>query len=174
MTTKSEARPLNVAREVAALQRMTVKQLREKYAEVFGETTTTGNRTWLVRRIAWRVQALAEGDLSERAKARATELARDADLRLSPPTSRTDPPGGPTGPTRAKDVRSPADGRLPPPGTILTRKYKGGVVQVKVLAEGFEYDGQVYGSLSAVAKAVSGNHCNGFLFFRLNSKGGAA
>jgi Protein of unknown function (DUF2924) len=60
---------VNVAREVAALQRMTPKQLREKYAEVFGEATGTGNRTWLVRRIAWRLQALAEGDLTERARA---------------------------------------------------------------------------------------------------------
>jgi hypothetical protein len=39
---------------------------------------------WLVKRIAWRMQALAEGDLSERARRRAAELANDADLRLSP------------------------------------------------------------------------------------------
>ena len=45
---------------------------------MFGEATTTGHKTWLVRRIAWRLQALAEGDLSERAKARAAELAGDA------------------------------------------------------------------------------------------------
>ena len=66
------------------------------------------------------------------------------------------------------------DDRLPPPGSVLTRKYKGGSVQVKVLADGFEYAGQVYGSLSAVAKAVTGSHCNGFLFFRLTGKAGAA
>ena len=51
-------------------------------------------------------------------------------------------------------------------GTVLTRPYKGAVLQVKILAEGFEYDGQVYPSLSAVAKAITGTHCNGFLFFR--------
>ncbi|WP_261360394.1 DUF2924 domain-containing protein [Gemmata massiliana] len=50
-----------------------------------GEPTTTGNRTWLARRIAWRIQALAEGDLSEGARARAAELARDADLRVISP-----------------------------------------------------------------------------------------
>jgi hypothetical protein len=43
---------VNVGKEVAALSRITPKQLREKYAEVFGEATNTGNRTWLVRRIA--------------------------------------------------------------------------------------------------------------------------
>jgi hypothetical protein len=54
----------DVAKELAALQRMTPAQLREKYAEVFGEATTTGNKTWLVRRIAWRIQADTEGELS--------------------------------------------------------------------------------------------------------------
>ena len=61
-----------------------------------------------------------------------------------------------------------------PPGSVLTRKYKGGVVQVKVLADGFEYQGAVYSSLSAVAKTVAGSHCNGFLFFQLIKKGDAA
>ncbi len=75
---------------------------------------------------------------------------------------------------RTRDAGFEADGRLPPPGTVLTRKYKGTEVQVKVLAGGFEYAGEVYGSLSAVAKAVTGSHCNGFLFFRLNTKEGAA
>ena len=76
---------LNIVHEVATLQRMTVGQLRQRFAELFGEATTASNRTWLVKRIAWRLQALAEGDLSERARQRAAELARDADLRLNPP-----------------------------------------------------------------------------------------
>src|SRR5436305_12938480 len=75
----------NVARELATLQRLTVPQLRLRYAEVFHETTNANNRTWLVKKIAWRLQALAEGDLSERARQRAAELANDADLRLTPP-----------------------------------------------------------------------------------------
>ncbi len=164
---------LNIVREVAAMQRMTAKQLREKYAAVFGEDTRTNNRTWLVRRIAWRLQALAEGDLSERARGRATELARDADLRVIPPPARVAAETA-ANRTRTRDVRFEADNRLPPPGTVITRKYKGETLQVTVLTDGFEYDGEVYGSLSAVAKAITGSHCNGFLFFRLNSTGGAA
>ncbi|MGE0759247.1 MAG: DUF2924 domain-containing protein [Pirellulaceae bacterium] len=74
---------LNVGKEVAALQRMTVRELRTSYAEVFGETTRAGNKPWLVKRIAWRLQSQAEGDLSERARQRAAELANDADVRLS-------------------------------------------------------------------------------------------
>jgi hypothetical protein len=163
---------IEIAKELAALQRMGVAALREKYAEVFGEGTTTGNRTWLVRRIAWRLQANAQGDLSERARQRAAELARDADLRVIPP--RVSPAVLPMVPGGTRTGKLPADkqdGRLPPPGSVLTRQYKGGTVQVKVLATGFEYAGAVYGSLSAVAKAVTGSHCNGFLFFGL-TKGG--
>jgi hypothetical protein len=55
---------------------------------------------------------------------------------------------------------------------VLTRKYRGDVLQVKVLADGFEFEGVRYRSLSAVAKAVTGGHCNGFLFFRLTGQGG--
>jgi hypothetical protein len=81
----------SLAKEIAAVQRMTTPQLRERYAEVFGETTAANNKTWLLRRIAWRLQALAEGDLSERARQRAAELARDADLRVVPPGRRSPP-----------------------------------------------------------------------------------
>lgn len=158
---------MNLAREVAALERMTPNELREKYATVFGEGTVTRNRTWLVRRIAWRLQAIAEGDLSDRARARA------ADLRVVPPREKAAAPAPGAGQTVTREVSAPADGRLPPPGSIITRAYKGGTVQVKVLADGFEYAGGRYASLSAVAKAVTGSHCNGFLFFRLNA-GGAA
>jgi hypothetical protein len=161
----------NVAKEVAALQRMTLSELKAKYAEAFGEATNANNRAWLVKRLAWRLQALAEGDLSERARRRAAELANDADLRMSPPrgTVEVDPA---LERTATKAVRFQQDDRLPLPGTILTRTYKGRQLQVQVLRDGFEYEGQVYGSLSAVARAITGSHCNGFLFFRVGQYGG--
>ena len=65
--------PLDIDHEICALQRLTVGQLRERYAAVFGETTRVGNKPWLVKRIAWRLQAQAEGDLSERARRSAAE-----------------------------------------------------------------------------------------------------
>ena len=116
---------LNVGKEVAALQRMTVKELRARYAEVFGEETPAHNKVWLVKRIAWRLQALAEGDLSDRARRRAGELACDADLRMNPPVPT------PVAAAEPEEVPPPrvlpfqADDRLPPPGTVLTREYKG-------------------------------------------------
>jgi hypothetical protein len=155
---------LNLVNEVAALQRLSVGQLRQRFAELFGETTQASNRTWLVKRIVWRIQALAEGDLSERARRRAQELARDADLRLNPPRPQTGTPAEPQ--TLVAPTPAAADPRLPPPGTILTRPYKGQILQVQVLTDGFAYAGSVYPSLSAVAKAITGSHTNGFLFFR--------
>jgi hypothetical protein len=118
------------------------------------------------------LQAQAEGDLTERARRRAAELADDADLRLGPPKAKPIPlPAATAGRTATATARFESDGRLPPPGSLITRPYKGGTVQVKVLPKGFEYEGEVYRSLSAVAKAVTGSHCNGYLFFRLAKEG---
>jgi hypothetical protein len=150
--------------DLAILQRLTTSELRNRYAEVFGELPPTWNRIWMLKRIAWRLQALTEGSLSERARRRAEELANDADLRLNAPKRKTAETK--TERTVVKSLPAPADNRLPPPGTILTRPYKGQTVQVQVLRSGFAYQGQVYPSLSAVAKAVTGSHCNGFHFFR--------
>lgn len=61
---------------------MTVGQLRQEHIEVFGEESRSNHKQLLFRRIAWRIQALAEGGLSERARRRAMEIANDADLRI--------------------------------------------------------------------------------------------
>ena len=159
---------LNIANEVAAMRRMTMRDLREKYAEAFGETTNANNRVWLIRRIAWRLQARAEGDLSERARRRAAELANEADLRMNPPPVKEVAPKAERTVVEVLPLR--ADNRLPPPGSVITRRYKGEDLQVKVLDDGFEFEGEVFGSLSAVAKKITGQHMNGFLFFRLGKE----
>ena len=149
--------------ELAALQRLSVTELQARHAELFGETTTARHKTWLIRRLSWRLQALAEGDLSERARRRAAELARDADLRMNPPRRQTT---ATTAAPQPAPLAAPVDHRLPPPGTILARPYKGQLLHVQVLTEGFAYAGNVYPSLSAVAKAITGTHTNGYHFFR--------
>ena len=161
----------SLRQELAGLAHLSVADLRDRYAELFAEATRTGNKVWLRKRIAWRLQALAEGDLSERARRRAAALAHDAELRTTPPrpTAATAPPATNPRPARRARVRHP---RLSPPGTILTRPYRGAILEVRVLAHGLVYQGQVYASLSAVAKAITGSHCNGFLFFHLTANGG--
>lgn len=162
---------LSIVKEAAALKRLSIGELRSRYAEVFGDETRANNKPWLVKRIAWRMQALTEGGLSERARRRAAELANDADLRLAPPRPSK---AGPitTGRTTTQNVEFRTDHRLPMPGTIITRPYKGETLRIQVLANGIEYDGSVYKSLSGVAKAITGSHCNGFQFFKIGEQGG--
>lgn len=157
----------DLAKELAALESMSVGQLHERYADVFGEPARSRHRQYLIRRIAWRLQANAEGGLSERALRRAAELAVEADVRVTPPKRATTASERPTPGTDAVRVIIATDSRLPPPGAAITRKYKGRMLSVTVLPDGFEYDGQRYRSLSAVAKAITGSHMNGFRFFRL-------
>ena len=109
------------------------------------------------------MQAEAEGDLSERARRRASELAKDSDLRWRAPQSfwremerKGEPPD--------------RDRRLPPPGTVLERVYHGQILRVTVLANGFDFQGKQYASLSAIAHRVTGTRWNGFHFFGLKQE----
>ena len=154
---------IEIDREVVALQKMSIGQLCERYAELFGEPVRTRHRAYLIRKIAWRLQANAEGDLSERARRRAEELADDADVRVMPPK----PSGAKHVPAPNVRVAVSTDPRVPAAGTAIVRPYKGRMLRVVVRPDGFEYDGQRYRSLSAVAKAITGSHCNGFRFFNL-------
>jgi hypothetical protein len=156
---------LNIEREVATLGQMTVGQLQQRYVEVFGEPVRSRHKQYLIRRIAWRLQANAEGGLSERALRRAEELANIADVRVTPPRTAT---GVAT--TASTAPAAATDRRLPPVGTAITRRYKGRTINVIVLPDGFEYDGERYRSLSAVAKAITGSHMNGFRFFQIEGQ----
>lgn len=162
---------LDLKQQIAALRQMTVTQLRQQHLELFGETNPAGHREYLFRRVAWRLQARAEGELDDRARrirARAKELARDADVRTTPPEAFKDRQGKPD--TKAEMHRGTLkvdDDRLPTPGTVLTRKFKGITYSVTIMPVGFEMDGDIYKSLSAVAKAITGSHWNGYLFFGL-------
>ena len=158
----------NMAKSIADMGKMTAGELRGKYVELFGEESRSGNRQWLFRRCAWRLQALAEGDLSERARARAKELARDVDIRLRPPAEMDMPPLTRPAACRTARANIGRDARLPMPGARLARKYKGHVYEVEVLDNGFVYDGEAYRSLSAIAYAITGGHWNGYLFFNID------
>ena len=158
---------LNISRQITALGRMMPKELRVRYAEVFGEPTRSGNKEFLIKRIAWRLQSQAEGGLSDRARRRAEQIARDADIRLTPP--RTPATAG-NGRTVTGTMTSIVDDRFPPPGTVITRNYKHQTLRVTVLPNGFEYEGEVYRSISAVAKAVTGSHLSGIAFFNLGRR----
>src|SRR5579872_567415 len=110
-------------REIDSIRHQTVGQLKAKYFEVFGLESRSNHKQFLVRRIAWRLQANAEGDLSERARQRAAALAEQADLRIRAPESFLKKFSGRGG---------PKDPRVPDAGTWLTREFQGQNVSVEV------------------------------------------
>ncbi|MHC4579796.1 MAG: DUF2924 domain-containing protein [Planctomycetota bacterium] len=153
---------------IRELEGLTVGQLRQRYAQLFGEASRSSNRRHLIRRLAWRIQALAEGGLPERARRRAEELVDECAVRLSPPRG-SEGSAGEAPAVQAAGLR-PRDRRLPAPGTVLVRKYKGRVIQVTVVEDGFLYEGQRYRSLSAVARAITGSRWSGHVFFGLTPR----
>lgn len=151
-----------IAAQLKGLQGMSVAQLRSKYREYFGEDTTSHNRDFLFKRIAWRLQEQAYGGLSQRTKDRLAALVDETQIRVRPPqTFRPVVDAGPIPETVAAE---------PPIGKILSRCYKGQQIEVAVLDNGFLYDGKLYASLTAIAKAITGSHCSGRAFFGLTGK----
>jgi hypothetical protein len=161
----------SILAEIEQLRQLKTAALRTRFREVVGEQSRSNNCQSLLWRIAWRLQAQAEGDLGERARRRALEIADDADLQLRAPKdflSESAP-----SPATASPHRKPLhrDARLPVPGTVLTRQYENRRIVVTVLANAFEYQSRRYRSLSAIAREVTGTRWNGLLFFGLAERG---
>ena len=156
---------------IEALRHMTVGQLKNKYRDVFGESSRSNHKQFLFRRVAWRIQANAEGGISERARRRALEIADDADLRIRAPKNflKEELDESRTLETRVAPTEDP---RLPMPGSDLVRRYRGKDIIVRVREEGFEYDGQIHRSLSSAVRHATGTPWNGFAFFGLGGKPG--
>ena len=148
------------------LRQMTTAQLRLKYRELFGKASHSNHKDYLFRRVAWRLQDLAQGGLSERARLFAEQITQDADLRLCSPNKLL----------QAQLIRvaapPPADPRLPAPGTRLVKRYKNDMISVTVLEHGFQHGERIYKSLSAIARQVTGTQWNGYSFFGLSSRKG--
>jgi hypothetical protein len=148
----------SIEAQIRALEKLPASALRARYRDLYGEESRSGNRQFLFRRVAWRLQAVAQGDLTERARKRALEIANEADLRVRPPKALFNP----------RQLATGQDARLPAAGTVLRREFKGSTVEVRVLDDGFEYEQRQYASLSAIASRVAGTRWNGFAFFGLN------
>ena len=151
----------NMRRELVALDAMTVGELAEKYREVFGIPTRTRNKGYLRKHLAWRIQERAEGGLSPRALERIEQLAPQAPARWRPSVAQR---GDKAGLSAATDRVGP-DPRLPAVGTTITRRHGGVEHRVTVLAQGFEYRGEHYRSLSKIACLITGKSWNGYVFF---------
>lgn len=148
--------------ELRALQSTPPAVLADRYTALFGKPPRSRNAAWLRRQVAWRMQADAFGGLSDRARQRLDELAATIDL----PIVAAAPPPKP----HRVAVEPRSDSGMPAVGTVLTRPYRGETLQVAVRENGFEWNGAIYTSLSAVAKAITGSAWNGKLFFGLTER----
>ena len=117
-----EVGEVDVLQQIAALRKLTVAGLRQEYLKLFGEESNSRNKVYLFRRIAYRIQEKKYGGLSQRAKDKAKELAKDAPIR------RRLLGNGPE-----LDIKR--DPRLPKPGSLLMREFKGKAHEVKVLKD---------------------------------------
>jgi hypothetical protein len=163
-----------LAIRIARVEQMRPRELREVYRHTFGRDTTSGNRAWLVRAITNR---LREIDLSHQrpvAVAVAREVAKDFGCEASFASYlETLPPCAPIlRPAEDAFERPRAaegrDRRIPPPGTVLVRHFGDRDYRVTVTEDGFMLGRHRYRSLSAVARAITGKHWNGYLFFGLD------
>jgi hypothetical protein len=146
-----------VLARLAEIRTMDIAALKGMWRELFQAEPPPYNRKFLESRLAYRVQELAYGGLKPETLRRLSALADELDRE--------------TGNQRGR--RSGADGR-PIVGTRLIREWQGVEHCVTVLADGYEYDGRPYKSLSAIARAITGTRWNGPLFFGLkNHRSGA-
>jgi len=161
----------SIAAQVVALTHLSVAELREKWKELFGKPTDQRHKQYLVKRIAWELQRRYFGqELSPEAKQRLYELQaefRDSDPKTWFRGARHNRPLTKTPTIQRKPVR---DAKAPKAGSIITRQYRGQTIVVTVVDGGFQYDGEVFKSLSAVANAITGSHCSGVAFFKTSSR----
>ena len=159
----------SIVAEITRFRKMSVGELREKWIELYGEPSRSRNREYLFKRCCWRLQEIRLGGLEPETKARLDQLADE-----HPTFTRARRPNG-FDPDRLVNTTSPPvttkrDPRLPTPGTVLTRQWHGSEIRVLVRDDGFEHDGAIHGSLSALARAVTGQRWNGKLFFGLTAR----
>lgn len=149
--------------KIAAFKNKTIPELQKEFEVLFdGQKASSDNKVYLVRRIAYRLQELEYGGLSQKAQNRLKELV----VLYDPVNNKAIRPKVSIE-TQARIKTRGRDTRLPIPGTIITKDYRGKKYQVKVLENGFEYEGKVYKHLTAVAEKITGAHWNGYNFFNL-------
>ena len=150
---------MNVAQEIEKLRAMKVPDLVDRYTELFGKPPRVKNREHLWKRCAWKLQERKFGGLSKIAKRRLEELIAEIEI-----------PSGNNGRTASGFVKKPRRVDDPAPGTTLTRVWHGREIRVLVREDGYECNGELFRSLTAVARTVTGSKWNGRLFFGLTKR----
>src|SRR3984893_18809167 len=131
--------------EIGRLPALSLLELRNRWKTLFGHSAPKSlRRNFLARAVAYQMQVEAKGGLSVATKRRLREIANGV---------------------RNGDTNAMLGSRRIRPGTQMIRQWQNTTHTVTALAEGFEWNGRTYKSLSAVANAISGANWNGFVFF---------
>jgi hypothetical protein len=131
--------------EIGRLPDLSLLELRHRWKTLFGHPAPKSlRRNFLARAVAYQMQVEAYGGLSVATKRRLREIATAA---------------------RNGDANATLGGSRIKPGTQMIRQWRNTSHTVTALAEGFEWNGSTYKSLSAVANAITGTNWNGFAFF---------
>jgi hypothetical protein len=147
-----------ILRQLAGLDNLTTDELKARWRALHGKEPPRFNRQFLIKRLAYRIQEVAYGKLTDDDHARMEQILDDNGYNDI---------GVKLGSGRAGQVDRPL------PGTVLTREWKGKRHEVIVQPKGFEYRGKPYRSLTAVARAITGTSWNGLVFFGLRKTGPA-
>lgn len=154
----------NITSQIATLKNATLSKLQDNYKELFDtQETPCDNKLYLLKRIAYKLQEAKHGGLSDVTKVKINELM----VKYDPVNNKALRPQVTSADKEVKSLPFIRDKRLPIPGTAITKKYKGQVIQVKVLEKGFEYENTYYKSLSSLTYEITGSHWNGYDFFGL-------
>src|ERR1700733_16146607 len=139
-----------VLAQLAALKTAPVAELKKKWRDLFDREPPPYNRRFLENRLAYRIQELAYGGLSEESVERLDALADELEGKT---------------PRRRSSLET-----RPIAGTRLIREWKGIEHSVTVRQDDFEYQGRPYKSLSAIARQIAGTRWNGLVFFGLRNQ----
>ena len=154
---------------ISDLPRLSAPQLQAAHQEMFGAKHPIANCQYLRRKIAWHLQAAKEGGLPESVRQYAFAIARGAELRVRIAENLSRRQAAiPLDQSVTTAVVQTRDARLPMPGSLIVKKYKDRTLVVKVLDNGFEYEGRRFTSLSTIAAEITGTRWNGFAFFGLD------
>lgn len=149
--------------QVQALRSAGLPEAQKRYKELFNTNASSNNKPYLIKKIAYRLQEMSEGGLSDEAKRRIIDFIDKYD----PINNKALRPQVVSAGKNVVSIPFMRDKRLPIPGSVIHKKYKDQDIHVKVLDKGFEYKNKYYKSLSAIAFELTGAHWNGFAFFNL-------
>ena len=143
--------PDPIPARLVALKTTSTPDLKKQWRQLFETEPPAFNRRYLESRLAYRIQELAYGGLKPETVRRLEKLGEELD----------------GGNVTTRKMRADLK---PIAGTRLIREWQGVEHLVTVTADGFEWQGRPYKSLSAIARAITGTRWNGWTFFGLKNR----